>query len=147
MLNTYNLIVILYFIHQVYCFELYNEISYNLGDIDNHTLEIGLSQTYSIEYKKTTIFNLNISDDNTYQINIHAINCNLDINFSGETMNQINLDTYSLKMNRSCSNIIIKPLVDIIDGKEKENYELRKCHLSINSIDFNQPKVKIESKD
>ena len=147
MSNMNILIFILWIIYQVNCFKEYNEISDNSGDIPNIPLEIGLSQTFSIEFKKSTKFNFNISDDNSYQINIHSINCNIDIDFRGETMNQINLDTYSLKMNRSCSNIIIKPLVDIIDGKEKENYESRKCYLSINSINFNQPKVKIENKD
>jgi len=147
MFNIHKLIIILYFINQFNCFEVHNEISDNLDDIVYHTLEIGLSQTYSIEFKKSTSFIFNISDDSQYQINIHSINCNLDVDFNGEIINQINLDTYSLKINKTCNYIIIKPLIDIIDGKEKENYESKICHLSINSININQPKVKIENQD
>ena len=144
-MNILLLILMVFF--KINCYKEYNEISDNLGNIYNHTLEIGLSQTYSIEFKKSTSFFFKISDDNPYQINIHSINCNLDVFFSGEIMNQINLDTYSLKINKTCNYIIIKPLIDIIDGKEKENYESRKCFLSINSINLTQPTVKIENQD
>ena len=138
---------ILWMIYQVNCFKEYNEISPNSEDMSYIPLEIGLSQTHSIEFKQSTTLNFNISDDSSYQINIHAISCNFNIDFNGTIMNQINLDTYSVKINRNCSDIIIKPLIDIIDGKEKENYDLRKCHLSINSINFSQPNLKIENKD
>ena len=53
-------------------------------------------------------------------MNIHSINCNFEIEFKGEIIRQINLDTYSLKLNRTNNNIKLKPLIDIADGKEKK---------------------------
>ena len=50
-------------------------------------------------------------------------------------------------MNANNKNITIKPLIDIIDGKEKENYAKKGCHLSINSIKLDQPEIKIETKE
>ena len=62
-------------------------------------MEAGLAQTHFIEYRKNTNLSFNIKDNENYQINIHSINCNIKIDFDGEIMNQINLDTYSLKIN------------------------------------------------
>ena len=145
MSNT--LVAILLLICQVNCIYKYNEIPRLSDEIKNKTIEVGLSQTYSIEFNKATNFIFNITDNETYQINIHSINCNLDADFIGEKINQINLDTYSFKMNKTNNNTKIKPLIDIIDGKEKENYQSKKCHLSINSVGEYQNKVEIKTKD
>ena len=111
------------------------------------TVELGLSQTFPIKYRTETNFLFNIEDNNTYRVNIHSINCNFEIEFKGEIIRQINLDTYSLKLNRTNNNIKLKPLIDIADGKEKENYNEKKCHLIINSMNENQPEVEIENKE
>lgn len=74
-----------------------------------------------------------------------VINCNFEIDFKGEIIKQINLDTYSLKLNRTNNNFILKPLLDIAEGKEKENYSEKKCHLIINSMNENKPKVTIDN--
>ena len=62
-------------------------------------------------------------------------------------MNQINLDTYSLKINRTNTNIKIKPLIDVIGGKEIENYAQKTCYITINSVNENVPVVTIENKE
>ena len=56
MSNMNILLLILMVFFKINCYKEYNEISDNLGNIYNHTLEIGLSQTYSIEFKKSTSF-------------------------------------------------------------------------------------------
>ena len=139
------LIIIFFSFNQINCLNDFNGEEFR--QLPSKELEIGISQIYPIEYKKETNFIFKIEDDNIYQINIHSINCNFEIDFKGEIINQMNLDTYSLKMNKTNNNIIIKPLIDIVEGKEKENYDQEKCHLTINSMNMNQPEVKIENKE
>ena len=139
------LIIIFFSFNQINCFNDYIGKEFVLSS--NKELEIGISQIYPIEYKKETNFSFKIEDDDIYQINIHSINCNFEVDFNGEIINQINLDTYSLKMNKTNNNIIIKPLIDIVEGKEKENYEQQKCHLTINSMNINKPEVRIENRE
>ena len=119
---------------------------------ENTTIEInpGLAQTHFIQYQKDTKFVFNISgEEDKLQINIHAINCNFKIDFQGELINKNNLDTYSLIINSTKNNITISPLIDVIDGEYKENYEKKGCPLSINSyfINDNKPTLKIENKE
>ena len=140
-----NLIFIFLILFIVNCSIELNEISNQLDDVSGNKVETGISKNYSIEYKKETTFNFEIEDEDIYQVNIHSINCNFEIDSKGQILNQINLDTYSLQMNKENKTITIKPLIDIIDGKEKENYGYKRCHLSINSINKNQPEVKIEN--
>ena len=125
----------------------WNEILEPIVNMDNETLEIGISNNYHIEYKKYTNFTFKINDDDIYQINIHSFNCNFDIYSNGRIINQINLETYSLKIKKESKSVIIKPIIDIIDGREKENYELQRCHLSINSFKKNQPQIIIKNNE
>ena len=140
------LVLIVFSLYQIYCYNIFNQIPKLIYDNDSE-IELGISHTYSIEYKKETNFTFNIKDNNTYQINIHSINCNFKIDFNGDIINQIKLNTYSLKINETNKNIKIKPLINKRDGIEKENYEQRKCYLSINSLNISNPQVKIENKD
>ena len=137
-----------------YIFLIINQI--NSLNIDNlapleedssKTITIGMSQAYSVEYNKDTKFTFNIKEDGISLINIHSINCNFNIDSNGEIINQINLDTYSLKMNRTNNSLVIQPLMNEMDGEEEENYAQKKCHLSINSFYVDQTEVKIENKE
>jgi len=115
------LIIIFFSFNQINCLnDCFRE---EFQQLFSKELEIGISQIYPIEYKKETNFIFKIEDDNFYQINIHSINCNFEVDFSGEIINQMNLDTYSLKMNKTNNDIKIKPLIDIVEEKEKENYD------------------------
>ena len=141
-----TLILILLQINNYICLnEIYAPLNENSSQAIE--LEIGFSRNYSINYNEITNFYFNITDKDIIQVNIHSINCNIKIASKVEIMNQINLDTYSLKINKSNENIEIKPLINIIDGEEMENYEQKKCYLSINSININQPEIKIENKE
>ena len=91
---------ILLIIYQVNCINKYNEILEPVVNMNDETLEIGISNIYHIEYKKYTNFTFKIDDDDIYQINIHSINCNFNIDSNGKIINQLNLDTYSLKINK-----------------------------------------------
>ena len=140
------MVKILIFIFWIF-FNNYAENTYQIEQSFNKTLEVGHSQTYSIEYKKDTNFLFNIKDDDTYQVNIHSINCNFEVDFNGEIIKQINTDTYSIRINKTNNIIILKPIVDTVEGKERENYNERKCHITINSMNENKPEVKIENKE
>ena len=50
-------------------------------------------------------------------------------------------------MNKTNNNIIIKPLIDVIDGVDKENYAYKSCPISINNISLNKTELNIENKE
>ena len=139
----FNIIFILYLFLLINC-RYYN--STKNGEIE---IEPEVSKTYFIESKEETNFIFNISEKDNLQINIHGINCNFQLDFMGELINKINLDTYSIRIKSDNKKITIKPLLDVIDGQYKENYQEKFCPISINSFLINdqQPKLKIESKE
>ena len=146
----FNILTILLSI--IYHAKCNNQQNYDLNLIFNEDKNIdpGISKTYFIEYNKETNFIFNISGEDILQINIHGINCNFELDFEGDLINQYNLDTYSFTIDSGNKTIKIKPLLDKIDGKYKENYESKSCPLSINSFSIKnnqQPKVKIENKE
>ena len=146
MLNILSHFLFLFLIFNVNCISNSNEFSEKLRENNSIRLEKGLSQTILIEYKKDTNLFFDIRDDEIFQINILSINCNIKVEFKGEKIEQINFDTYSLKMDSVNNNITIKPIIDIINGEEKENYENKSCPLSINSINENKPQLNIDNK-
>ena len=104
------MIKILFFLlilNQVNNIDIYSDIHESTTDIFNTTLEIGLSQTYNIEFKKDSQFFFDIKDESNYQVNIQSINCNFKLDFKGIIINHIDLNTYSLKMNANNKNITI----------------------------------------
>ena len=136
MLNILSHFLFLFLIFNVNCISNSNEFSEKLRENNSIRLEKGLSQTILIEYKKDTNLFFDIRDDEIFQINILSINCNIKVEFKGEKIEQINFDTYSLKMNSVNNNITIKPIIDIINGEEKENYENKSCPLSIKPLSY-----------
>ena len=114
----------------------------------NNTIEMetGISKIHFIGYKKNTNLSFDIKDENNYQINIRSINCNIKIEYDGDIINQKYLKSYSLEMDYHNNNLIITPLIDIIDGEEKEDYDNKDCLLSINSIKIEKPQLQIEHK-
>ena len=136
-------------IYQVKCLNKSNKISEllnsNLGQI--YSVIVGYAFKIFIEYNEGTYFCFDIIEKSYYQVNIHSINCNIKIDFNGELMNQINLDTYSIKINEENICIRIKPLMNIIDGEEMENYQLKTCYLSINSININKPEINYQKNE
>ena len=143
-----NIVLFIFFLFQhSTCLNTHMEINNTINEKDTINInDIGYSTTQFIKYKKDTELSFKIDDDKTYQINIRSINCNIKIDFQGEIINKINLDNYSLKMNKNHSSVVIKPIIDTIDGEEKENYEHKSCPLSISSINENKSELKIENK-
>ena len=119
----------------------------NVDEYSSITIDkFGLLEKHFIKYKQKTNITFNIGQQEKYQVNIHSINCNIKLTFNGEIINKINLDTYSLRMNFTSNKVILEPIIDIINGEEKENYDIKNCPLSINSINETKPEVKIENK-
>ena len=141
----HTLIFFFFIFSQVQCLNKNNLIPSLVNKDSEQQLEIGISYFYSIDYNKDKTYIFYIEDDKNYQINIHSIDCNYKIDFLGEILNKINLDTYSLKANKTSNKITIKPLIDIIGGEEKENYAQKKCHISINSINEDKPELNIDN--
>ena len=132
------------------CIPINNDNINSFKDGDIKPIEPGLSKTYFIDYLKNTIFNFNINVNDTLQINIHSINCNIKIDFIGKSTNQTNLNTFSLEINSTNNNITVFPLIDIIEGEYKENYKQKSCPISINSYlikDSQSSQLKIENKE
>ena len=147
----------------------FSSINYDLSDIfldqinstgnnymieslkDNETviLNPGFSKTYLIQYQKDTNFVFNIENNEKLQINIHSLNCYFEIEFRGKKLYEKELEEYSIKIDSENNNITIKPLIDVINGKYKENYEKKSCPISINSIllQDDQPKLQITNQE
>ena len=114
-------------------------------------IKIGESRTYLIDYKDPTNFNFifDLEGQDSVQVNIHGINCNFQLDYTGELINKINLDTYSIIIESNNNEITINPLLDVIDGQFKENYQEKYCPISINSYFINDqsPQIKIENEE
>ena len=142
------LILLISIIHYSNCINKQNSAFEDINE--NGNINPGISKTVFIQYQKETNFIFNITEQETLQINIHGINCNFELDFNGSLINQINLDTYSFLIDSSHNDITIKPLIDVADGKYKENYFKKSCPLSINSFlvkNDNHPSLQIENKE
>ena len=130
-------------------FNFINNIQLKDEEIKVETVETEVSRTYLIKNKEETNFIFDISENDNLQINIHGINCNFELDYIGELINKINLDTYSIRINSDNKNITIKTLLDVIDGQYKENYQEKFCPISINSFLINDknPQIRIENKE
>ena len=110
----------------------------------------GLSKTISIKYFQKKILTFENKTKNAQlQVNIHSINCNIEVEPKENINNKINFNTYSIIINPADQNITIEPILDEVDGEYIENYNQKNCYLSINSYYLNnsQPKLKIENKE
>ena len=144
------LFIILFIFKQRNCININDDLTdLQVGD-SFITIKSGLSETYPIKYLQTTTFSFEIQSEDILQVNIHGINCNFKIEYKGDILNKTNLDTYSLRINSTNKNVSITPIVDIIDGEHKENYEMKSCPLSINSFlvkNNNNFPLKIQNKE
>ena len=131
------------------CLNINNDIGESSTENEPIFILPGLSETFFIKYQIETEFVFNISKHLNLQINIYSINCNFKVNFKGKLLNQLNYDTYSFKINSDSNNITIAPIIDVIDGEYKDNYDEKSCPLVINSFleDENQQKLQILNKE
>ena len=96
------------------------------------TIKPGTSEYISLNYQEEYLFNFNITKESDLQINIHSINCNIDVEPKEKIEDSVNLNIYSIIITDN-SPISIKPIKDIVDGKPKEKYEIKECPLVVNS--------------
>ena len=143
------LFTFLYIASLVNSFNINNNIIDSTIENDSFYIKSGISLTHFVKYKKNTEFIFNITSQDQLQINIHSINCNINVDSNGQLLKQINLNTYSFILDSNHNSTIITPVIDVIDGVYKENYEQKDCPLSINSFLVNKeiPKLKIENKE
>ena len=85
--------------------------------LNNINIKIGLAKTYSINYfeKTNIIFSNENNQNDSLQVNIHSINCNININTQGEIINDINLNTFSIIIDEPLNqNIVLEPIKKIL---------------------------------
>ena len=102
------------------------------GDQKIKEITPGTSEYISINYQEEYVLNFNNTEMSRLQINIHSINCNIDVEPKEKIKDSVNLNIYSIIITDN-SPISIKPIKDIVDGKPKEKYEIKECPLIINS--------------
>ena len=126
----------------------------DINDITNEEqdkiVEPNSAKTFSINYKseKTSFIIDNLEDEESnLQININSIDCNIEIYPKEEIKKQTYLNLYSLIVNSTINEIYIKPLKDIEEGQDKENYENKSCFLTINSYYISNGKLNLENKE
>ena len=155
------LFLIFFILNQTLCKKINYEIEDKISDkeikegfsleYNNTTIKPGIADTYYFLYHKSTNIIFEIKDKESIQVNIHAINCNFELEFNGTMMKQFNLNSYSFIISSENNSTIITPLLDVIDGQYKENYAKKKCPLSINSYVLNtnlsETELKIENNE
>ena len=115
--------------------------SYEADDnIKNETslkIDPGTSSTFYLDYLKETnlSFHNNITPSE-FQINIRSINCKIKTTLKGKVIENINSELYYYFAKSKNITITVTPLIDIIDGEHKENYEVKKCPIAINSYNI-----------
>ena len=125
------------------------------GEIINNkniaTIKPCTSYTIPINYQEESIFNFNIPNntgEHELLINIHSINCNIEIiNSDVSIKSQIGLNIYSMIMLNNSTTISIKPIQDIKDGRIKENYQVKECPIAINSYYTEIQELEIKNKE
>ena len=126
------------------------ELNYDIIETKDEEIEAGISKTYFLDFNVKKKFIFNIEKDSLLQINIFTINCNIDIEPKNKTIYQMNLNIYSLELDSNKNNITVTPLIDIVDGVYKENYEQKHCPLVINSyyiLNSTKQKLNIDNKN
>ena len=113
-------------------------------DFEEKFFEPGVSKTFPIKYFQQTKLSFNHIKNDSLQVNIHSINCNININSEGNIVNKININTYYLLINPANESINIEPIKDIENGEYKENYGEKNCYLSINSYFLNNSEIKLQ---
>ena len=71
------------------------------------------------------------------QVNLHSINCKIEVNFDGIIISQNDSEVFALLLDPQNKSFIIKPLIDTINGLHVENYANKHCPLIINSFYIN----------
>ena len=139
---SFILFLFLFIFNRINCSEIY------LQEEETFNVTPGFSKTYFLKYENSSNFIFNIPENNSIEININAYNCYFNVEFNGELLKQLNLDTYSLKISANNSIIKIKPLLDVTYGQYKENYRKKSCPISMNSYILNsEPEIKIQNKE
>ena len=139
---SFILFLFLFIFNRINCSEIY------LQEEETFNVTPGFSKTYFLKYENSSNFIFNIPENNSIEININAYNCYFNVEYNGELLKQLNLDTYSLKISANNSIIKIKPLLDVTYGQYKENYRKKSCPISMNSYILNsEPEIKIQNKE
>ena len=119
--------------------------------INEHTHDPNLSKIYSIKYFQISkfTFSKNENENDLLQVNIHSINCNIEIKSDVKIINKINLNTYSILINPKNETIDIEPIFDVIYGEYRLNYENKTCYLSLNSYFLNDlnPNIQLDNNE
>ena len=138
----FTLIVI--FIKVINSEDIYSDLT-NMKNIA--TIKPGKSEYISLNYTEEYFFNFNNTEMSRLQINIHSINCNIDVEPKEKIEDSVNLNIYSIIITDN-STISIKPIMDIVDGRHKENYQVKECPIIINSYYIGEKsKLEIENKE
>jgi len=138
----FTLIVI--FIKVINSEDIYSDLT-NMKNIA--TIKPGKSEYISLNYTEEYFFNFNNTEMSRLQINIHSINCNIDVEPKEKIEDSVNLNIYSIIITDN-STISIKPIMDIVDGRHKENYKAKECPIIINSYYIGEKsKLEIENKE
>ena len=123
-------VLLLFFIKEYYSFEA-------IGNNEEESkISSGISQKFDLSYLTETnlYFKEEILENSELQINIHSINCKIEVSSDEEILiNKINLELYYLIVTSNASSFSILPLADKENGEYKENYGAKKCPVIINS--------------
>ncbi len=134
-------VLLLFFIKEYYSFEAIG----NNEEESDKSISSGISRKFNLSYLTETnfYFKEEILENYELQINIHSINCKIEVSSDEEILiNKINLELYYLIVTSNASSFSILPLAD------KENTFLQRNIHSINcKIEVSTEKGIVELKD
>ena len=114
-------VLLLFFIKEYYSFEANG----NSEKEANMSISSGISRKFNLSYLRETnfYFKEEILENSKVQINIHSINCKIEVSSDEEILiNKISLELYYLIVTSNARSFSILPLADKENGEYKENY-------------------------
>jgi hypothetical protein len=166
MMDIFRIIILLFLIHcsNIKCIESNDRKSIfnNVNQDIEYNIELQKVQFEHLKYYQNNNFKIinNKSISNDIFINFLSINCNINIKIKNNENDRNNIillnnteDSYSFLIKKEIASLDnttfqVNPLMDIINGKYKYDYELRNCPLVINSGEYKEGnQINIENKE
>ena len=162
MKKIYQFLFFLFYIYYIGAINKKDILNNEVNDSENNNkyfIHLQEVQIKYLKYNQNNEFKVDNTDnaENDIFVNFLSINCGIKIKINNNRITLLNQadDSYSFLIDKetSLNDIIfqVEPLMDIIDGNYKYNYDARNCPLIINSGEHNknnkENKIKMENNE
>ena len=149
MKKIYQFLFFLFYIYYIGAINKKDILNNEVNDSENNNkyfIHLQEVQIKYLKYNQNNEYKVDNTDnaENDIFVNFLSINCGIKIKINNNRITLLNQadDSYSFLIDKetSLNDIIfqVEPLMDIIDGNYKYNYDARNCPLIINSGEYNK---------